>query len=126
MRPLILEFQENPNYIEFDESLFEYSENKNLSVMRGTDIPAISYLNMGTETHTRVNNEVSDSDSVLKTLMGTETFTKVLNENTDSDDDFRMLMGTETHTFVSNEPTDSDMNSQSLKLLMATQSVDNP
>ena len=114
MNPLILEFAEQPKFVDIDYSLIEYSENKNLSVLKGTEVPAISYLNMETETFTRTREEASDSDNnighSIKLLMGTETHTATTNEPTDSDRDqqaLKLLMGTETVT-ESLEPTDSD------------------
>ena len=104
MKPLILEFAEKPNFIEFDNSLIEYSETQNLSVLKGTEIPAISYVNMATETFTKTMGEVSDSDNNVR-------------------NNLKLLMGTETHTYTSTEPTDSDRDRQSLKYLMGTETI---
>ena len=104
MRPLILEFAETPKYIDFDYSLIEYSEKNNLSVLKGTEIPVISYVNMGTETFTKTMGEVSDSDNDIR-------------------NNLKLLMGTETRTFTSTEPSDSDRDRQSLKLLMGTETI---
>jgi hypothetical protein len=49
MKPLILEFTESPKIQNIDYSLIEYSKEKNLSVLKNTDIPAISYVSMDTE-----------------------------------------------------------------------------
>ena len=114
MRPLILEYAEEPNCIEFDNSIIEYSEKKNLTVIRDTEVSAISQVSMETETFTKTQGEPSDSDSdlrnELKILMGTETRSYSPSEPTDSDRDISSLnvfMGTRTIT-ESVEPTDSD------------------
>ena len=114
MKPLILEFAETPKCIDFDYSVIEYSESHNLSVLQGTEMPAISYVNMATETFTKTMGEVSDSDkdfrNNLKIIMGTETMTLTSTEPSDSDRDrqsLKLLMGTATIT-ESIEPTDSD------------------
>ena|SRR5674476_229399 len=114
MRPLILEFVEEPNCIQFDDSIIEYSEKKNLTVLKGTEVAAISQLNMETQTFTKAQGEPSDSDAdlcnELKIRMNTETFTRTLSEPSDSDRDISSLnifMGTRTIT-ESVEPTDSD------------------
>lgn len=104
MKPLILEFAETPKYIDFDYSLIEYSEDHNLSTLQGTEIPAISFVNMGTDTFTRTTEEDSDSDIDVR-------------------NNLKLLMGTETQTFTSTEPSDSDRDRNSLKLLMGTETI---
>lgn len=101
MRPLILKFAENPKFVDLDYSLIEYSNKKNLSVIKGTDIAAISALNMNTETFTKSSGEPSDSDNNLRLNL-------------------KRLLDTSTETFTSTEPSDSDKNHASLKLLMDT------
>lgn len=104
MKPLILEFTETPKLKNIDYSLVEYSKSKNLSVLINTNIPAISYVNMDTETFTKTSGEPTDSDYDFKSNL-------------------RRLLDTSTHTLVSTEPSDSDKNYSSLKLLMDTQTL---
>ena len=66
MRPLILEFAETPTLKNLDFSLIEYSTKKNLSVIKGTETSAISYVSMDTETFTKANQEPTDSDNDLR------------------------------------------------------------
>jgi hypothetical protein len=104
MKSFILEFAEKPKINNLDYSIIEYSKKQNLSVLKNTEIPAITYVNMGTE-----------------------TFTKTTNEPTDSDNDYRFrlkrLLDTTSETFTTTEPSDSDHNYSSLKLLMDTQTI---
>ncbi|WP_109435648.1 hypothetical protein [Aquimarina sp. AU119] len=131
MRPLILEFTETPELKNIDYSIIEYSMDQNLSVLKKTDIPAISYVNMDTATFTKTTGEPSDSDNdrsfKLKRLLDTSTDTKTIVDETDSDNDFKLkmrrLLDTSTDTFNSNEPSDSDSDRSSLKLLMDTQTI---
>ena len=104
MRPLILEFAETPELKNLDYSLIEYSREKNLSVIRNTQIPAISYVNMETETFTKTSGEPVDSDNDLRYRL-------------------RRLLDTSTDTFTSTEPSDSDQDRSALKMLMDTQTI---
>ena len=104
MRPLILEFSESPKLKNLDYSLIEYSQEKNLSVVKNTDIPAISYVSMDTETFTKTFGEPSDSDNEYKLKL-------------------RNILDTSTETFTTTEPSDSDNSYTSLKLLMDTQTI---
>ncbi|OBY65975.1 hypothetical protein [Polaribacter vadi] len=104
MKPLILEFTESPKLQNIDYSLIEYSKEKNLSVLKNTTIPAISYVSMDTETFTKTSGEPSDSDNDYRLKL-------------------KRLLDTSTETFTSTEPSDSDNNYSSLKLLMDTQTV---
>ena len=104
MRPLILEFAETPEIKNLDYSLIEYSSKQNLSVMKNTEIPAISYVNMDTETFTKTFNEPSDSDNNVRYNL-------------------KQLLDTSTETFTATEPSDSDNNYSSLKMLMDTQTI---
>jgi hypothetical protein len=103
MRPLILEFAETPEIKNLDYSLIEYSNKQNLSVIKNTEIPAITYVNMDTETFTKTFNEPSDSDNDVRyKLMG------LLDTSTENNySSLKMLMDTQTIT-ESVEPTDSD------------------
>jgi hypothetical protein len=114
MKPLILEFAEEPNITDIDYSLVEYSELQHLSVVKDTNIAAIKTVSMETETFTKTVGEPSDSDndlrSNLKRLLDTGTETLSGTEPSDSDDNYSMmkvLMDTQTIT-ESVEPTDAD------------------
>ena len=50
MKPFILNFSECPNGEILDYSLIEYSEKLNLSVVKGSDKPAVSFLSNDTVT----------------------------------------------------------------------------
>ena len=102
MKPLILEFAEKPALKKLDYSLIEYSDEKNLSVIKNTNIPAISYVSLDTETFTKATGEPTDSDIDMKFKL-------------------KRLLDTSTDTFTSTEPSDSDYDYSSLKLLMDTQ-----
>ncbi len=104
MRPLILEFTEKPTLKNLDFSLIEYSKKLNLSVIKNTEMPAIKYVSMDTETFTKTSGEPSDSDR-------------------DYMFNLRQLLDTSTETFTSTEPSDSDNDLKRLKLLMDTQTV---
>lgn len=114
MKPLILNFAENNDGVDPDYSIIEYSKTQNLSVLTGTEIPAISRVGLGTQTHTRVSGEGTDNDydgqHVLNSLL--ETSTKSLSNSETSDSDFDLgnlknLLDTSTQTKTS-ESSDSD------------------
>lgn len=114
MKPLILKFAEKPELQSLDYSMIEYSHTKNLSVLKNTDISAISIANMDTETFTKAETEPTDSDYdfryKIKRLMDTRSDTYTVGEQSDTDDNQRsikLLMDTQTIT-ESVEPTDSD------------------
>ncbi len=131
MKPLILEFAETPPMQNLDFSLIEYSRKKNLSVLKGTETAAIAYANMGTETHTRVSQEPTDTDNDLrrhvKLLLDTRTETKVSQEANDTDNNTReqikFLLDTKTVTLTDLEASDSDAARNSLMRLMDTQTI---
>ncbi|MEM6737054.1 MAG: hypothetical protein AAF620_13395 [Bacteroidota bacterium] len=104
MKPLILEFAETPELKKLDYSLIEYSNEKNLSVVKNTTIPAISYVNMETETFTKTSGEPADSDNDLRIKLS-------------------RLLDTSTDTFTSTEPSDSDQDRSTLQMLMDTQTI---
>jgi len=104
MKPLILEFKETPEFKNLDYSLIEYSKQKQLSVVKNTEIPAISYVSMDTETFTKTSGEPTDSDNDLRFSL-------------------KRLLDTRTDTFTETEPSDGDDNYSSLKLLMDTQTI---
>lgn len=116
MRPLILEYAESPDSKELDFSLIEYSESKNLNVVKNTDVPAIVASHFDTQTFTKVMGESSDSDVDLRkninNLLDTCIETKTHSETTQSDPSHKlknlaMLMDTQTLT-EAREATDSD------------------
>lgn len=114
MKPLILEFSETPSLKNLDYSIIEYSKKLNLSVLKNTETPAISYANMDTETFTKASGEPTDSDYDnklnLKRLFDTSTETHAATEPSDNDNDYsslKLLLDTQTIT-ESIEPTDSD------------------
>ena len=109
MKPLILEFAEKPTVKKIEENQFEYSDIFNLSVIKGTSIPAIrGNVNMSTETFTKTFDEDSDTDRTA-IRMETETRTFTNNETSDSDNQrYNPLMVTQTITEAGGEPVDSD------------------
>lgn len=104
MKPLILEFAEAPKMMDLDFSLIEYSQEKHLSVLKGTDISAISYASMDTETFTKSNQEPTDSDNDYRRQV-------------------KYMLDTRTDTFTETEPSDSDTNHNILQLLLDTQTI---
>lgn len=116
MEPFILKFKSKPNQKSIDYSLVEYSDTLNLSVMSKSDIPAVKFMELGTETFTKTEGEGSDTDkssmrSKLKSLLDTSTQTYTQTEQSDADrniiDRFKMLMDTTTLTEAV-EGSDSD------------------
>ncbi len=109
MKPLILDFTEIPTVKKIDNNQFEYSDSLNLSVVKGTFIPAIrGDVNMSTETFTKAFDEDSDTDK-SGIRMETETRTFTTNETSDSDSPrYNPLMVTQTITEAGGEPLDSD------------------
>lgn len=109
MNNLVLKYFEEFENVNVDYDDLKYSEILNLTVDKNND-PAISKVNMGTQTLTKTYDEVSDSDNDRSSvLMGTKTMTFTNTESSDSDRDIRMnlLMVTKTLT-ESQEVTDSD------------------
>jgi hypothetical protein len=104
MKPLILQFSEIPGQKNLDYSIIEYSKRLNLSVLKNTETPAISYVNMDTETITKAIGETTDSD-----------YDNKLN--------LKRLFDTSTETHAATEPSDNDHNYSSLKLLLDTQTI---
>lgn len=111
MNPLILEYTERSKGENFDFSKIEYNSELNLTVDKKTGHPAIDYLNLSTETHTRTYDESSDSDGAINIMMGTLTKTSYQIEGTDDDASFsavKAMMETTTVTLVNQEVSDSD------------------
>lgn len=112
MNPLILQYAERSKNENFDFSKIEYSPKLNLAIDKKTGLPAIDFLNMSTETHTRTYNESSDFDSEnMGLMMGTLTHTSYQIEGSDNDASFnavKSMMRTSSITLVSQEATDND------------------
>lgn len=131
MKPLIFEFAETPPMQNMDFSLIEYSNKLNLSVLKGTEVIAVTSSHMSTETFTKVNQEPTDSDNDLrhraKLLLNTETETRTAQEPTDSDynskHQVKFLLDTRTDTFTQQEASDNDQDKISLMRLMDTQTI---
>jgi hypothetical protein len=116
MKSLIIEYAERPTIKDIDNSILEYSHKHNLSVLKGTDKPAIQAAYMDTETMTKSTGEpTSDSDRDilmnLKMLMDTSIETKSNGEISIPDKNdyqvLRSLMDTQTLT-EAREETDTD------------------
>lgn len=116
MKPfLLLEFVETVTQEDVDMSIVEYNYDLNLNVIKGTSMPAVKQVNLGTETFTKATGEGSDSDRDLSRnltiLMATSTQTRQMIEGIDSDKrarDLQCLMATRTLTEVRSESSDSD------------------
>lgn len=104
---------EAPYQEDVDLSDIEYDASRNLTVIKGTDIPAVNFDQQGTGTRTKTFGEGSDADMSGKfsnILMATATHTRVHNEGPDEDPrrKLSLLMGTSTKTFTKTESSDSD------------------
>jgi len=102
----------------------EYDKDMEISFIKdseGNRIPYVeSYNSLGTQTSTRITNEITDDDPEVHNsvfnIYGTGTVTEVKTETIDVDNIIdhkrlmreRSLLGTETVTKVSNEHTDPD------------------
>jgi hypothetical protein len=126
MKHLILEFAETPL---LDSSLSEnivYDQELNLSVLKGTKIPAITYCNLVTETFTKSDGDITDSD---KDIIRRPSDSYTTNKGNISDSSLDLYQGisdllvTETSTYNSTEPSDSDKDHYHLGQLMATQTL---
>lgn len=62
MEPLILKFKEMSSTESLDIQNVEYSDKLNLSVLKKNGKPAVTYMNLGTETFTKATGEGSDTD----------------------------------------------------------------
>ncbi len=113
MKSFLLQFAETPQTESLQVSELEYSKTLNLSVIKGTNVPAISLNESTTETFTKANSEATDSDADFQRnsfLMATSTQTRVYNETPDDDkglNELQYLLDTRTLT-ESSETTDSD------------------
>lgn len=114
MKPFIFQFLEKGEEEGLDINLLEYDKQLSLSVVKASRLPAIKVLDLSTETFTKTENEVPDSDNnYLNRLVETETFTAINNEDSDSDNNLKkieMLMATGTATRTFTEESDTDYN----------------
>lgn len=114
MSYFLLQFAECSENEHIDTSIVEYDETQHLNVIKGTNVPAVNYINLATETFTKTTGEGADSDrdvyQNLSLLMATETHTRMHQEATDSDQGFRNLQYlVDTRTLTeSSEALDSD------------------
>lgn len=129
MQYLLLKFAETPQKENIDLSIVEYDNELNLNVIKGTKIPAITFMDQATETFTKTAGEGADSDRDLNctiaAMADTSTQTKVSNESSDSDtrQSLIQLLDTSTQTFVRSEVSDSDKNFKDLEYLAATRTL---
>lgn len=108
MQPFSFQFKHYPTGESFDQSLIEYDETLNLSISKSTGKPAISELNMATETFTRSDEAADSDDRGISLMMATSTETKS-GEGTDTDPfHIGTMMLTATHTASADEDMDSD------------------
>lgn len=109
MKNLVLNYFEEIDNLALENDDLVYCDKLNLTVDKNNQ-PAISKVNMATQTFTKTYDETSDSDNDRSSiLMSTKTKTFTNTESSDSDNDNRMnfLMVTNTLT-ESDEVTDSD------------------
>lgn len=109
MKNLILDYFEDIDDLVIETGDLRYCNERNLTVDINNN-PAISKINMSTNTSTKTFSEVSDSDHDRNSiLMGTKTKTFTSVETSDADRDIRLnlLMVTQTLT-ESQEVTDAD------------------
>lgn len=132
MKPFIYNFLEQPvNHLLGDElESIEYNNFLNLSVIKGTNTPAINLVSMSTETLTKSDSEGTDSDRDFKAhknsmqSLGTMTQTRQMIEGSDSDYNraILQLMDTSTITLVSHEATDSDRDNP-IRTMLSTRTL---
>jgi hypothetical protein len=110
----LLQFAETPTRGSIDHELVEYSNSLNLTVLKGTNIPAVTFSDQATETFTKAGGEGTDSDHDLQSgisrLSGTETNTYHAREGSDSDPRLKIIfemIATQTVT-ETREETDTD------------------
>lgn len=122
MKPLILDFAENPELIDLDISILEYSDELNLTVLKSTKEIAIEKVCMETETFTKSVGEGTDQDKDL-----VHSKTPVITEVFDSDPSIQNLlthlMETTTYTFANREETDTDKDISKIRQLMDTRTI---
>lgn len=114
-RPLIFNFfEQSSEEILPDKGEFDYDDELQLSVVKGTKISAFDVVNLSTYTMTKAGGEVTDDDSeaggIRRSDLGTITFSAINDETTDSDADktrLQNVLSTRTMT-LSHEATDSD------------------
>lgn len=137
MKPLILEYAETPTGKPLDFSMVEYSAKQNLTVLKDTDVPAVKFMPLDTNTFTKTQGESSDSDAQtmsllneLNSLLDTSTKTRTVSEASDSDngmvqgiDNLKAMLDTTTKTFTNAEVSDSDDRIKALVSLLDTKTL---
>jgi hypothetical protein len=131
MQYLLLQFAEIPDGEDIDTSMICYDYDLNLNVIKGTNIPAVTFSDQATETFTKTYGEAQDSDKDLQyhhlhSLLDTATATRTQMEGTDRDkehNNLATLLDTSTQTFVHSEVSDSDKNFKDLSFLSATRTL---
>ena len=132
MKPFVFNFlsHEISNFSDTD-NLIEYSDKLNLSVLKYTEYPAITFQDLST--HTMRKGKGTDSDTDKNELsfkeqiqkVGTSTFTRSDREASDSDYNnakiICALTGTNTVTLTGGEGTDSD--NQRLYQMLSTRTM---
>lgn len=99
MKPLILDFAEEPRKVDIDYSHIEYSEQLNLTIFKDTGEPAICEFALDTSTFNEGEGLPADRDPD----------TRSINNGKKKDiDDLRILFETRTVTHVQRETSDSD------------------
>lgn len=99
MKNLVLNYFEEVDDVAIETTDLIYCDKQNLTV-DNNNVPAISKVNMSTQTFTKTYDEASDSDNDRSTI----------------------LMATKTKTFTSTEPSDSDRDNR-INFLMATNTL---
>ena len=99
MKPLILDFAEQPQKIRNDISMLEYSHELNLTIYKETGKPAISEMELTTETVKKSKGAPSDSDKNSR-LTNRSKLSKYYSQRT--------ILETRTYTEAEGEASDSD------------------
>lgn len=71
MKPFILNFMEKQKESALDFSMIEYCEKQNLSIIKNTNLSAVTFMDMGTMTMTKAQMEGTDSDTDNKKWQST-------------------------------------------------------
>jgi len=101
---LLTSFAEILPFQNIEDEPIEYNHVLNLSVLKGTIVPAVTLSDQSTETMTKSNGEGTDSD---------RNFHGKLSQ----------LADTQTNTFHSTESSDSDRGIHSILSMMVTRTI---
>ncbi len=113
MKPLIIKFCESPSEgVVTDNSLLLYDSDLQLSVIKGSKLPAFDAINMSTETFTKTTGESTDSDpsTISSASLGALTYSANNSKMTENDSDkpkLKNLLATKTLT-ETKEASDND------------------